>query len=620
MYLNDEVKKDYKGLREALMSEEDRKLARKYQDWYKSAWRSKDNRGLFDLWAKCDQYWEGDVNKPQSDTDPGSNTNIANSNVEGQVDNLIEQEIAIEVSETPGVTKGHTEKIKLMLEFVEEMNQLEMKLDRLERRRIKYGSCPLLVTFNPKKYKPYGVPDIKILHSAYLFVDPNIVEFEDLQEAGFQIITMLKSVEWAKSEFGDIAEAIAPNYDPVESEWLFGEDDGENDDISQDNYMHMLVFSRAKKNGETKMRLVQMSACGVKLWDSFEWEDENGEDYFPNDEYPIFVVPNNLRDGCIWAKGDVELLIPITDLVNDFDDQIRINARLTGNVQKLVNTESGIDLNKWTNEPGLNVPFNPISNGEVFHVVQPPTMPQYIIDRRKYALEYEAPKTTRFSDQQLGLRQSGVDTATEALQLQQNANNGTNRKKMLLQKTLSDVFQYCLQLCLHKWTSSMQFLDSNSEIIEFKPSDLKEVPEMIPTTDSYIKQWVETTAAKKAVNPNYVEPEMPKYIQAVSTKTSKPLTKEAHYPVKITVGAGMPSNKAFRYTVIKESADTLSTKTRLELLKQYVGLPIDVEKELEEIQKERAPQVPPPTQDNANISPDTMGMSANNNPAALGGM
>ena len=125
-----------KGVKESLMSEEAIKRTQKYIEKYISSWRSKDRRGLFDKWVKCDEYWEGDeVNKPEDDIDPGRNTNLVNSNIEGQVDNLVEQEVECEVSETPGTPKGMIDKAKLLVDLIEESNNMEMKLDRIERRR-----------------------------------------------------------------------------------------------------------------------------------------------------------------------------------------------------------------------------------------------------------------------------------------------------------------------------------------------------------------------------------------------------------------------------------------------------------------------------------------------------
>ena len=52
------------------------------------------------------------------------------------------------------------------------------------------------------------------------------------------------------------------------------------------------------------------------------WEKENDEDYFPDDEFPIYLAPCYLRDGTVWPKGDAELLIPANDLANEIDDQM----------------------------------------------------------------------------------------------------------------------------------------------------------------------------------------------------------------------------------------------------------------------------------------------------------
>lgn len=598
--MKENIKPDYQKIKEQYMSEEDIELCEKNIKYYKSAWADKSNRGIFEKMEKADTYWEGESNLPESDEDPASDTNIVLPNIEGQVANLVEQNIEIEVM-ADGISEiPYLDRVRLVADFIEEKNDMETKIDRHERRRLKYGVCPFHVAFNPKALKGLGLPEIKPLQPAYTFFDPNIIDIDDINEGRFAGFAVMKSVSWAKRKFGKIAHAIQPGYDPTDTEYIFGEKDGENDEISKDNYLHIFMYLKDEEDG---IRLIQQSGCGVKLWDS----KDNPDYYFPNDDFPIFLTPLYARDGTVWAKGDAETLIESQDLINDLDDQIRINARLCGNNQKLVNTASGIDIDKWTNAPGLNVPYN--GEGDPYKPVIPPPMPNYIIDRRKYALEYESAKATRFSDQSNGIRQAGVDTATESLQLQQNANQGIAHKKLLLQKTLSKVFSYALELGMHYWESDMSFplKDKKNEFDVFTPSKLKSIPEKVKATQSYKDKYTK----------EHPEEEPPEFYNLEHETTGEPLYKDAVYHLNVSVGAGLPNNPAFVYTVIKEAYrdGAITIQEYRKLLRDRVHLPVE----------ENPPMQPIPQQTaggstTAMPNPSVQGLTGGGSPMLGGGM
>ena len=74
-----------KKQKEDLMTEEEIKLAQRYQEYYRRALRDKQNRNIPENFIRFDRYWEGDVNRPQGPGDPGSNVNIIHPSIEGQV-------------------------------------------------------------------------------------------------------------------------------------------------------------------------------------------------------------------------------------------------------------------------------------------------------------------------------------------------------------------------------------------------------------------------------------------------------------------------------------------------------------------------------------------------------
>ncbi len=510
--------KNRKRMRESMMSEQQRALASKYLDCYLSAWQDKMRRGLPERFALYEAYWEGDVNLPQSENDPGSCTNIVHANVEGQVALLLEQSIGIlPVPVTPD-DAPFAAMVQKVLDFVKDKNRLRRKLDLHERRREKFGTGIFRVSFDPSALSGAGLPVIEAVNPSCVFVDPGITDVYRTEEAAFIIETVCKTVHWAKEQYGDsVADAIVPGYRPQ-----FSGEEG-----AEDTYLHMLVWTKEKG----KLRLVEMTGCGLILSDSFQNGEEN---FYPTGRYPYFFTPLYYREGSIWGKGDVELLIPLQDLINDLDDQIRINARLTGNPQRLIETGSGIDLDAMTNEAGLNIPTTSVS---AVRNLEAPALPAYILQRRDTALRYESQKVTRFSDQMTGTKQAGVTTASEAMVLQQGGQMSIQHKKLLLQETLAEVFAYCLEMIRAYWTEevAIRVTDKPSEFIFFRGGDLRNIP----------------------------------------TKAGG--TKDAAFDLQVTVGAGLPTNKAAAYQMMSDLyAKGLVTPHEVRgFLADYFGLPLE---------------------------------------------
>lgn len=521
------------------------RLAERYLEFYKRANDDKNSKKLPKLWKDFDRYWEGEVNRPQSESDPGSCVNIIHPNVEGQVAMLTEQNIAVNPQPVTPSDIPFAETVRMVLEFIKDKNRLIRKLDVHERRREKYGTGILRVIYDPDALGGVGMPVIDVCNPSNIFVDPCITDIYKIDEAEFIIETVIKSVNWARRQFGSIAEMIEPNHFPCGEDAPSGK---------SEKYLHMLVWTR--QGG--RLRLVQMSGCGVILSDS----EESGEGFYPSAKYPYFFTPLYFREGSIWGKGDVELLIPVQDVINDLDDQIRRCARLTGNPQRLIETGSGIDLDALTNEAGLNIPTNSVNS---VRTLTPPELPSYVINRRLMAFQAEGQRVTRFSDQMTGTKQAGVDTATEALALQQAGTTGINHKKILLQETLSELFTYCLELVREFWTEqvAIKVTDKPDEFIFFSGGELRDIPVLVPANADYRLKF-------SSLNPDR---EVPAFMQMGRA------VKDAEFDIKVTVGAGMPTNKAFVYQMMLEctKGGLIAPEEMREWLCENMGLPVSAE-------------------------------------------
>lgn len=459
--------------------------------------------------------------------------------------------------------KPFVDMARTIVDFIKERNKIFRKIEVHERRRDMFGTGIFRVLWDFDKLDGKGLPVIKPIHPSRLFIDPAITDIYDIQDAKYIIEAKNKSIFSARMEYGDeIADAIIPNLDPIGDVLVQNE---------EDQYVHLMIWTKYKEGNEKKLRLVEMSGDGVILKDTKKklreynkkQEDDDEQEIFegkrkekreplklfPNDKYPYFLTPDMFRENTVWGKGTAELVLGISDQIDDFDDNLLRNARLTGNPMALASNSSGIDVTKITNEPGQVVPTNDM-NG--FKWLQPPAIPQYIINRRSELMNNDRQVVTRFTDQMIGKQQSGVDTATESLALQNSGNAMIDHKKGLLQETLSEVFEYCLELALLNWNTTMLFriTGDNGEdtFSEFNPDLLNRVPVMTESDTDYREQYIANWQER---NPNGnpltdLDPEEYKYMQVDDE------TRKIQYDLEISVGAGLPNNRAYRYSIVRQ--------------------------------------------------------------------
>jgi hypothetical protein len=110
-------------------------------------------------------------------------------------------------------------------------------------------------------------------------------------------------------------------------------------------------------------------------------------------------------------------------------------------------------------------------------------MASYPMERRKQALDFERQMLTRFADQMNGKQSNVQKTAVEAEGLFKQGETVIRHKKMLLQETLSEVFDYCFKLIKEYWTSNMMFKLVDGQWGSWNGSSLKAI-----TTENGIKE------------------------------------------------------------------------------------------------------------------------------------
>lgn len=633
----EEMMEEKKARKQALMSDKEIELTEQYLLWYRRGYEDKQRLGLIEKWKDVEKYWEGEF-EYDDENDPAPNTNITNSNVEGKTALLCDQTIAIQVDPREPGDRPFCDMARTLADFIKERNKMYRKIEVHERRREMFGTGIFRVLWDFDKLDEKGMPDIEPIHPDRIVVDPAITDVYDIQEAQYIIEAKSKSLYSAYAEYGDeIGDAIIPNYDPVQN--LIQEND-------EDQYVHMMVWTRYKENGKRKLRLVEMSGDGVLLRDTKKEiqkynkekekeheeklftegikynkkEDKEELELFPNDKFPYFFTPDMHRENTIWGKGSAELILPISDQLDEIDDSTLRNARLTGNPMGLVSNSSGIDPAKITNEAGQMIPTNDI-NG--FKWQAPPTIPQYILNRRTELMNQDRQIVTRFSDQMIGKQVEGVSTATESLALQNSGNSMIEHKKGLLQETLSEVFEYALELALINWNTTMVFRitgdKGEDDFTEFNPDRLNNIPLLIESDteyrEKYKKKWQERNKGKSIEE---LDPNEYKYMQVDNE------TRKIQYDLSVSVGAGLPNNRAYRYSIVRQMyADKVLTKREYRnYMIKNLGMNIpevpETDTEQQELQifdEEKLQEMQQQAIQQQNQNADIEGLTANGNPS-----
>ena len=582
--------------RRQIMSDKEIEEAEKFLMWYRRAYNDKQRLGLNKKWEDINNYWEGDFEQGD-DEELAPNTNIVNSNVEGKTSLLCDQTIGIQVDPREPGDKPFCDYVRTLADFIKERNKMYRKIEVHERRREMTGTGILRVLWNFDALDGKGMPDIEVIHPSKLFIDPAITDVYDIQEAQYIIEAKAKSLYSAYMNYGEeIADAIIANLDPVENIIQNNE---------EDQYVHLMIWTRYKEDGEIKLRLVEMSGDGVILSDTkkklkerkkkkekdIETEKEKlikeGKkdeadklkyeelQLFPNTKYPYFLTPDMYRENTVWGKASAELLLPISDQIDEIDYNILKNADLTGNPMGLLANNSGIDPEKVTNTPGQIVPTNDVN---ALKWLTPPNIPTYIMNKRADLINNDRVIVSRFSDQMIGKQQEGIGTATESLALQNSGNSMIEHKKGLLQETLSNVFEYAIELALLNWNTIMLFKitgkNGEDDFTTFNPDMLNRVPVMIESDTEYRKEYKEKHPDAK--------PDEYKFMQADNE------TRKIKFDLNVTVGAGLPNNRAYRYSIVRQAyADkAISKKEYRNYLIKQLGLNIQEIPETMEEQQE----------------------------------
>jgi hypothetical protein len=544
-----------------------------------------------------DRYtqWEKEETAYASEQDeiaglPNSRVNIINAAVEGEVSQIVNPNLSVTAK---GVSPEDDEFAtwgRISLDWAFLKNKITKKLREHERTRNKFGCVWLKLVWNTGFAGGQGLPELKLPSINKVFVDTKVSSHLDLQDAEYIAETINLSKSYAIMNYGkEKAELIDYGFNQYRDNGVFQEDIS-----TMDERNWTLIQWWSKPDGI--LRLQEFSACGVLLFDSHregtrKTQDKNSahrpKSYYRyvDNKYPYFFTIKYSKLGELYGFGDARLSMSMQNGINELYDKIRIQMR--PNII-LIDSNSSVDVHTFDDNS-----FSPVFfDGTKIRGQQPIySVPWGNIASDVWKLldnfHKEAQRIIRFSDLMTGQR-GETQTATEAAIQQSQGNSHSDTEKMVLESTLGDVALYMLALMMEFFKGAKAFRlqgeKSKYEWVDFEK--MRNVPALQPATQSYIDKY-------KKRNPSKPIPEW----THVTDENGKPVTKHVELDIEVSIGSGLPKNKAFIWQMVEKlsqimSIDTstgqpqqkplLNYKELREFIKTYLGIPIQDNDEMEE--------------------------------------
>lgn len=542
--------------------------AMRIQQLFNGAWLAKQNMRLHENWRRFDDYVHSRQGVQETADDPNSNTNIIKPIVDSQIADLVDKPQAVSAKGVELSDELYAIQTQHMMDFILDHNKFKQKLERAEHDRLELGTSVYKVYFDEDALGGRGLPTYDVVDPANFFPDPKITAYTNLQDAEFIIHATWKPLSWFRRVFPKRGKYLQRQVNVLYDPKIYEGDNSDESDYTTSQRALLLEFYTRDDEGELYCLSVSQQ---IILQDTRE---EDGK-LQRRDMYPFVVIPCYPQRGILWGQGDVELLIPTQDIINDLDDQIRINARLMGNPQIAfgIGAGRGFDPRKWTSTAGLRIPMRDVNS---FRVVEGRPVSPDVINRREKAFQ-EADVISGRPDVTRGQQPSGVTAFRAIAALQQAGQKGTVHKKEMLKEGFRQVLQLLYDEMIEQWDEEM-WVRIEGQMPDYKfydPRKLREVDRLIPNEMA------------DANMPN--EPEH----KVLEDESGKPMTRVAEFDLSITIGDGMPSDKAFVFDMITDLArmniegkPVIFWREIREYLREEVGLPLRDEEEMTQEQQQ----------------------------------
>ena len=533
---------------QAPQTPEQHALAMRVQELFRGAFEAKDQMDLMDKWATFDDYKHGRQNPPQTPDHPGSETNIIHPIIESQISDLTDKPFSTTAEGREPGDDMFSDDVRNLMDFVLERNQFPVKLDVSEHDRVELGTTVIKVYYDSEGLQGRGLPSFEIVSPANFFPDPKWTAAHLLQECEFVIHAVSRPLSWIRAKFPKLGKYVVREvtcpYDPD-----LDLDSFKTDEVELSTSQKAMLIECYMRDEDGEVYCVHV-ANHLVLEDSREVLA--GRRLQRRNLFPFVAIPCYTQRGTGWGQGDVELLIPTQDLINDLDDQIRMNARLMGNPQIVVGRGAGkaFDNRKWTNKPGLRIPM---VDHNAYSVVQGQPVSRDVPVRREKAFE-EANIISGRPDVNRGEAPGQITAASAILALQQAGQKAVLHKARMWKQGWSRVLELLFDEVMEHWDEPM-WVRINGDKPDYKfvdPTALRQVPIIVPDLDPSSEDSIKQLTD---LEPLTVDEEPMFDADGAPMMREVPMTREAEFDLSLSIGDGLPSDKTFLYqTMIELSA------------------------------------------------------------------
>jgi hypothetical protein len=546
---------------------------------FREAWDAKQQLNLPQIWRMCDDYKHNRQNPKQSEEHPGSVTNVIHRIIESQIADLIDKPYSSSAEGWEPSDDMFAEQAQNLVDYVLYRNKLKAKINDSEHDRLELGTTIVKVWFDHDEDDGKGLPKFEIVSPANFFDDPKVTRAHELQQSEFIIHAVPKPLsffrkKWPKGKF--VRREVSVPYDPDQTFT-----DAEADEVHVDTSQKALLLECYMRDEDGELYCLHV-ANDILLEDSRK--TLKGKKLQRRNLYPFVKINCYLRRGTSWGMGDVELLIPTQDLINELDDQIRINARLMGNPQIVVGMGAGkgFDFRKWTSKPGLRIPMRDHNS---FHVVQGTPVSPDVPVRREKAFQ-EADLIAGTPDVNRGEQPGAVTAAAAIMALQQAGQKTVVHKNEMFKAGWEDVLNLLFDEIMENWDSEMwiRIAGDKPDFKFINPTDFRRLPMMVPNA-MYGQEGFDDE-----------EP-----IKQLKDENGEGMTREARYDFKLNLGNGFPNDRAFMLQMMTDFAKltfpdgpAITRNEMRRFMREQVGMDLDDENDQSMQPPQMAEGMPPP--------------------------
>lgn len=606
---------DFYKLREEIMTEEEIRRAELYIKKYDELAAQMEEKIMeFD---EIEKLYKGEREK-EYESDPNSFVNVILPQIEGQVSAMTNHNITAAIK-----GKGYSDQrfaftVDPIARLILKENKIKQLIKKIGRRYLKFGNAAMLVEWDDEALDGFGLPKMKAPSITKVYIDSNIHDLDDIQEAEYIIVEKgTKSILWAKEEFGeDRARAVSLGNTREDFTKRFNTG---NDNTEEFTYLE--IWTRNNEQGN--LQKIEMSKCGVILRES----DPSTPYYqYVFNRYPIFMTGLYQEEEELHRFGDGKLLKPIQELINKLYDEIIIAIKFAAQSRTYADPKAKLNPGEFAEADPRKV-LKATNPGQWIKTERGTGINQVVFNLLEQLFN-KVQEMTRFSALMTGNDPGSSMTATQAgIQMQQGI-SGIDDKRGDISLMTSNALSYSIGLCMEFWEAAKAFRVSDNED-KFEWIDarkLKDIPEFTPATKDYVDKW-------RKNNPNKDPKEQPEWM--VLNVDGKEATKQIEMDISVTIGEGMPSNKMALYNIIVSLAQLqlldertmqprplLNYKQVRDMIEEILGLKIkEDEKGKEQVQFPGGQNMPipgggptRPLNQDANIP------NANINGQAKGGM